>query len=434
MSGQEVKTEMLLHLPIGERYFDFAMRPLRDQHGTIIGAVPEAVDITERRQSEEALRQSQKMEAVGQLTGGVAHDFNNLLTIVRSATDFLRRRDLPEERRRRYIDAISETVERASKLTGQLLAFARRQPLKPQVFNVGTQVEAVTQLIQPLVGGRIRIDVSIDDPDCHAMADIAQFETALLNLALNSRDAMEGQGRIAITVAGAGGIPPLRAQSGRSGEFVAISLADTGTGIPADRLDKIFEPFFTTKEVGKGTGLGLSQAFGFAKQSGGDIEVASTPGQGATFTIYLPRAAAPAVAAELAGGVEPATRGRGYSVLVVEDNDDVGRFSMELLEDLGYRARRVADAASALALLETDEFSADLVFSDVIMPGMNGVEFATIVRERYPGLPVILTSGYSDVLAENAHVGFELIQKPYSVESLSRVLRKAIVRPMREGA
>src|SRR5215218_978229 len=246
MRGEEIQTEMLLHLPIGDRYFDFAMRPLHDQHGAIIGAVPEAIDITERRQGEEALRQSQKMEAVGQLTGGVAHDFNNLLTIIRSATDFLRRRDLPEERRRRYIDAISETVERAAKLTGQLLAFARRQPLKPQVFNVGTQVEAVTQLIRPLVGGRIRIDVSIDDPDCHAMADIAQFETALLNLAVNSRDAMEGQGRIAITVAGAGGIPPLRAQSGRSGEFVAISLADTGTGIPADRLDKIFEPFFTT--------------------------------------------------------------------------------------------------------------------------------------------------------------------------------------------
>ena len=161
MRGEEVKTEMLLHLPIGERYFDFAMRPLRDQHGTVIGAVPEAVDITERRQGEEALRQSQKMEAVGQLTGGVAHDFNNLLTIIRSATDFLRRRDLPDERRRRYIDAISDTVERASKLTGQLLAFARRQPLKPQVFDVGAQVEAVAQLIRPLVGGRIRIEVDI---------------------------------------------------------------------------------------------------------------------------------------------------------------------------------------------------------------------------------------------------------------------------------
>ncbi len=421
-------------LPIGERYFDFAMRPMRDQHGTIIGAVPEAVDITERRQGEEVLRQSQKMEAVGQLTGGVAHDFNNLLTIIRSATDFLRRRELPEERRRRYIDAISETVERASKLTGQLLAFARRQPLKPQVFNVGTQVEAVTQLIQPLVGGRIRIDVGIDDPDCHAVADIAQFETTLLNLALNSRDAMDGEGRIAIKVAGAGGIPPLRAQPARGGEFIAISLQDSGIGIPADRLDKIFEPFFTTKEVGKGTGLGLSQAFGFAKQSGGDIAVASTPGLGATFTIYLPRAAAPAFVAELAAGVEPAARGRGYSVLVVEDNEEVGRFSTELLEDLGYRVKCVADAHSALRLLETDEFSADLVFSDVIMPGMNGVEFANIVRERYPGLPVILTSGYSEVLAESRHVGFELIQKPYSVELLSRVLRKAIVRPLREGA
>ena len=212
MRGEEVQTEMLLRLPIGERYFDFAMRPLRDQHGAIIGAVPEAVDITERRQGEEALRQSQKMEAVGQLTGGVAHDFNNLLTIIRSATDFLRRRELPEERRRRYIDAISETVERASKLTGQLLAFARRQPLKPQVFNVGTQVEAVAQLVRPLVGGRIRIDVEISDSNCFAIADIAQFETALINLAVNGRDAMDGEGRLTVAVRKVHGIPPLRAQ------------------------------------------------------------------------------------------------------------------------------------------------------------------------------------------------------------------------------
>ncbi|MCP4737163.1 MAG: response regulator, partial [Bosea sp.] len=175
------------------------------------------------------------------------------------------------------------------------------------------------------------------------------------------------------------------------------------------------------------TGLGLSQAFGFARQSGGDIGVASTPGHGATFTFYLPRVASAAMAPQAGAAAGPAARGRGYSVLVVEDNDDVGRFSTELLEDLGYRVKRVVDAPSALALLATDEFSADLVFSDVIMPGMNGVELATIIRERYPGLPVILTSGYSEVLAENAHVGFELIQKPYSVESLSRVLRKAII-------
>ena len=427
MRGEEVQTEMLLRLPIGDRYFDFAMRPLRDQHGAIIGAVPEAVDITERRRGEEALRQSQKMEAVGQLTGGVAHDFNNLLTIIRSATDFLRRRELPEERRRRYIDAISETVERASKLTGQLLAFARRQPLKPQVFNVGTQVEAVAQLVRPLVGGRIRIDVEISDSNCFAIADIAQFETALINLAVNGRDAMDGEGRLTVAVRKAHAIPPLRAQPPRNGEFVAVTVADTGAGIAPELLETIFEPFFTTKEVGKGTGLGLSQAFGFAKQSDGDIEVASAPGQGATFTIYLPQAVAPVDAIEAAaGGREPAARGRGYRVLVVEDNDDVGQFSTELLEDLGYTVRRVASADAALAILAEDEFSADLVFSDVIMPGMNGVELAGLIRERYPGLPVVLTSGYSNVLAESAHQGFELIQKPYSVELLSRILRKAI--------
>ena len=427
MRGEEVELEMLLRLPIGERYFDFTMRPLRDQHGAIIGAVPDAIDVTERRQSEDALRQSQKMEAVGQLTGGVAHDFNNLLTIIRSATDFLRRRELPEERRRRYIDAISQTVERASKLTAQLLAFARRQPLKPQVFNVGTQAEAVAQLIRPLVGGRIRIDVEISDSSCFAIADIAQFETALINLAVNSRDAMDSEGRLTIDVRKVHGIPALRAQAARGGEFVAVAMTDTGSGIAPELRETIFEPFFTTKEVGKGTGLGLSQAFGFAKQSDGDIAVESGSGQGATFTIYLPQAAVPADSVTAtATGSEPATRGRGYRVLVVEDNDDVGQFSTELLEDLGYTVRRVASADAALAILAEDEFSADLVFSDVIMPGMNGVELAGIVRERYPGLPVVLTSGYSNVLAENAHRGFELIQKPYSVELLSRSLRKAI--------
>src|ERR1700712_176822 len=290
---QTVRTEMLLHLPIGERFFDFAMRPLFNQHGAVSGAVAEAVDITDRRKGEEALRQSQKMEAIGQLTGGVAHDFNNLLTIIRSATDFLRRRELPEERRRRYIDAISETVERASKLTAQLLAFARRQPLKPQVFNVGTQVENVVQLIRPLVGNTIRIDVEIDSPNYFAVADIAQFETALINLAVNGRDAMGDEGRLRIEVKKVFSIPELRGSPSRNGEFIAVFVKDTGTGIHADKLEAIFEPFFTTKEVGRGTGLGLSQAFGFAKQSEGDIEVISTVGEGSTFIIYLPQADIP---------------------------------------------------------------------------------------------------------------------------------------------
>jgi PAS domain S-box-containing protein len=427
LGGQEARLEMLLHLPIGERFFDFAMRPVFDQNGNVAGAVPEAVDITERRQAEEVLRQSQKMEAVGQLTGGVAHDFNNLLTIIRSATDFLRRRELPEERRRRYVDAISETVERASKLTAQLLAFARRQPLKPEVFDVGAQVDNVVQLIRPLVGGRIEISVAIEAPGCFTIADVAQFETALINLAINARDAMNDEGRLTMSVTQTDRLPALRGQSARSGDFIAISIADTGIGIAPENLDAIFEPFFTTKEVGKGTGLGLSQAFGFARQSGGDIAVKSTLRKGATFTIYLPQAPAPLAAGEASVlGSEPAATGRGYRVLVVEDNDEVGQFSTELLEDLGYSVRRVANANAALAILAEDEFATDLVFSDVIMPGMNGVELAGLIRERFPGLPVVLTSGYSDVLAANAHHGFELIQKPYSVESLSRILRKAI--------
>jgi len=428
LKGEEARiVDMLLHLPIGERYFDFAMRPLYDRHGAVTGAVPEAVDITERRQGEEALRQAQKMEAVGQLTGGVAHDFNNLLTIIRSATDFLRRRELPEERRRRYVDAISETVERASKLTAQLLAFARRQPLKPQVFNVAAQVDAIVQLVRPLAGSLIQIDTEIDDFNAYTIADIGQFETALINLAINARDAMDGEGRLKIAVNKVSGIPPLRAQAARHGDFIAVSVADTGTGIAARHLDAIFEPFFTTKEVGKGTGLGLSQAFGFAKQSGGEIAVASALGHGATFTIYLPQAPAPADdAGNAAIRNEPATTGRGYRVLLVEDDDEVGRFSTELLVDLGYIVRRAADATAALEILAEDEFAVDLVFSDVIMPGMNGVELAGVIREHFPGLPVVLTSGYSNVLAENAHHGFELIQKPYSVESLSRILRKAI--------
>jgi PAS domain S-box-containing protein len=425
--GESVRTEMLLNLPTGERFFDFTMRPVFDQHGAVSGVLPEAMDITERRQAEEALRQSQKMDAVGQLTGGVAHDFNNLLTIIRSATDFLRRRELSEDRRRRYIDAISDTVDRASKLTGQLLAFARRQPLTPQVFDVGSQVETIAQLIRPLMGGRIQIGVELGDFRYFATADVAQFEGALVNLAVNARDAMAGEGSLSISVNAVDAVPALRGHASRDGQFVAISVTDTGSGIAADKLDAIFEPFFTTKDVGKGTGLGLSQALGFAKQSGGDIKVTSTPAKGSTFTIYLPQAESPAAGAEAAAvGAEASMSGRGHCVLVVEDNEDVGRFSTELLQDLGYAIKWAVNAREALATLAEDEFAFDLVFSDVIMPGMNGVELATVIRERYPGLPVVLTSGYSSVLADNAHRGFELIQKPYSVEALSRTLRKAI--------
>jgi PAS domain S-box-containing protein len=425
--GGTWRGEVLLELPAGERHFDIALRPVSGQREKVTAILAEAVDVTDRHRNEEALRQAQKMQAVGQLTGGVAHDFNNLLTIIRSATDFLRRRDLPEDRRGRYIDAISDTVDRASKLTGQLLAFARRQPLAPRIFDVGVQAASVMNLIRPLVGGRIDIELKIEPGDNFALADVTQFETALVNLAVNARDAMDGEGRLAIGVAAVGRIPGVRAHPPREGDFIAVSIADTGAGIAAQHLNSIFEPFFTTKDVGKGTGLGLSQAFGFAKQTGGEIGVSSRVGEGATFTIYLPRANVSAeIEEKTKASPQVVTGGRGHRVLVVEDNKDVGEFSTELLRDLGYAVDWVTSASDALSAIAKDEFAFDLVFSDVIMPGMNGVELAAVIRDRYPGLPVVLTSGYSHVLAENAHEGFELVQKPYSVELLSRTLRKAI--------
>jgi PAS domain S-box-containing protein len=425
-AGSSTRTELELNLPSGRRHLDLALRPVTDETGRVTAVLAEGVDTTEQRLNEEALRQAQKMEAVGQLTGGVAHDFNNLLTIIRSATDFLRRRELPDERRRRYVDAISDTVDRASRLTAQLLAFARRQPLAPVTFDVVNQIESIASLVRPLVGARIRIEVRRPPETLLALADVGQFETAMVNLAVNARDAMGGEGQLIIAAKHVGEIPAVRAHGARQGNFVAVSIVDSGAGIPEQHLQAIFEPFFTTKEVGKGTGLGLSQVFGFAKQSGGDVVVTSVVGEGATFTIYLPRSETQSVAiADIAGSGET-FGGIGNRVLVVEDNQDVGNFSTELLQDLGYATEWVTSAADALALLARDDLAFDLVFSDVIMPGMNGVELATIIRDRYPGLPVVLTSGYSSVLAENAHQGFELVQKPYSVELLSRVLRRSI--------
>ncbi len=390
-------------------------------------------EVKERARTEEALRQSQKMEAIGQLTGGVAHDFNNLLTIVRTSVDFLRRRDLPEERRRRYVDAIVETVERAAKLTGQLLAFARRQALKPEVFNVPARVETISDMLRTLVGSRIEITTDVGCEECHVEADVSQFETALVNMAVNARDAMDSEGRLAIAVRAVDRMPAIRDHAGGDGEFVCVSLTDTGAGMAPEQLPHVFEPFYTTKEVGKGTGLGLSQVYGFAKQSGGDVAVESTPGKGTTFTLYLPRVNAPDDTDEVADAGEAIGEemGRGRRVLVVEDNIEVGRFSTQSLQDLGYETTWAANANEALAILAERPGDFDVVFSDVIMPGINGVELGREIRRRHPGLPVVLTSGYSHVLAEEGRHGFELLQKPYAVEELSRILRRVTGRRRR---
>jgi PAS domain S-box-containing protein len=386
------------------------------------------------RAAEDALRQAQKMEAVGQLTGGVAHDFNNLLTVIRSSADLLRRPDLPEERRRRYVDAIAETVGRAAKLTGQLLAFARRQALRPEVFDAGARVRAVADMLRSIVGARVRVATEVACEGCLVEADASQFETAVVNMAVNARDAMEAGGTLTMRVEAVPRMPAIRGHAGGGRAFVAVSLADTGAGISPDALARIFEPFFTTKEVGRGTGLGLSQVYGFAKQSGGDVAVESEVGRGTTFTLYLPRAergpAAEAAAAG-AGGAGPSEYGRGRRVLVVEDNAEVGAFSTQVLQDLGYETTWATNADEALArLAEGGRF--DVVFSDVVMPGMGGVELGREIRRLHPGLPVVLTSGYSHVLAEEGRHGFELLHKPYAAEELSRLLRRAVAR--RRGA
>jgi PAS domain S-box-containing protein len=383
-------------------------------------------EVAGRMQSEEALRQSQKLEAIGQLTGGVAHDFNNLLTVIRGAAEMLRRPELPDDRRRRYVEAITETSDRAAKLTSQLLAFSRRQALRPVVFSAGRRIEAIRDMLTTVVGPRILLTTRTDCEDLYVEADPTHFDTAIVNMAVNARDAMDGAGELTIIVAPATATPRVRGHEAARGEFVEITVSDTGVGIPPDQLAKIFEPFFTTKEIGKGTGLGLSQVYGFAKQSGGEVAAESQPGAGATFRMYLPRVSAAQEAAPHAQ--ETVGAAAGGHILVVEDNEQVGAFSSQLLAELGFETTWAANAAAALHLLDENRGRFAAVFSDVVMPGMNGVDLGREIARREPGLPVILTSGYSHVLAQEGRHGFELLQKPYSIDDLTRVLRRAIGR------
>lgn len=384
-------------------------------------------EAAERERVEDALRQSQKMEAIGQLTGGVAHDFNNLLTVILSGVDALRRSNLSEERRGVYINAIAETAERAAKLTAQLLAFARRQPLSEVVFDAADKVDRIVEMLRTVVGSRITLTADLRVRPAPVKADLVQFETALVNMAVNARDAMGGEGSIIISVDECAEIPAAPGYAAVPGHYIAVSIADSGMGLAAEQIARIFEPFFTTKEVGKGTGLGLSQVYGFAKQSGGDVRVESEPGEGATFILYLPRTVEAELTREPEAEMEEPDGSATGRILVVEDNERVGEHASQLLADLGYETVLVPDAASALEILGTEVGSFDLVLTDIVMPGaMGGVDLARALSKTDPVLPVVLTSGYSEVLADDGAGEFELLRKPYSMEALSTLMRRVL--------
>ncbi|MEP9403337.1 PAS domain-containing protein [Sphingomonas silueang] len=373
--------------------------------------------------AQDALRQSQKMEAIGQLTGGVAHDFNNLLTIVRSSVDLLRQPSLTDARRERYLSAISDTVDRAARLTGQLLAFARRSALQPSVFDANAAIAALGDIVRTLAGSRIVVEVRPCAGPAFVDVDPNQFDTAIVNMAANARDAMQGEGRLTITVAQVDGIPASGHAPAQAGRHIAVAIADTGSGIADDLVGRIFEPFFTTKGLGKGTGLGLSQVFGFAKQSGGEVRVRGTPGD-TVFTLYLPQADAPAAAAPTPRAEPDDLAGLGLRVLVVEDNAAVGHTTAQALEQHGFLPTHVVDGQAALEVIAAGADRFDIVFSDVVMPRVDGLELAARLRADHPRLPVLLTSGYSDVIARQGTRGFELLHKPYTIAQLTAALRR----------
>lgn len=372
----------------------------------------------ERAKAEEQLRQSQKMQALGQLTGGLAHDFNNLLTVIQGSADMLCRPELPEAKRIRFAQAIVQAATNAASLTSQLLAFARRQPLMPEQINVDALIDDMQELIQGTVGERIQVEISRGSPSCPVKVDRAQLQSAILNIASNARDAMGGVGLLTIhteTVDRADGA-----------KMTAIEIADTGKGMDAETMDRIFEPFFTTKGTGKGTGLGLSQVYGFASQSGGDVEAHSEPGKGTRLTVLLPCVEAEASMAADDAGIE-AIEQPAMTILVVEDNEHVGAFVETLLSELGHQVTLAASGEEALEVARGTRF--DIVLSDVVMPGMGGLKLAQTLEREQPELPVVLATGYSQEITDSGSGGRPVILKPYRLATLSDALAAAMKTP-----
>jgi signal transduction histidine kinase/DNA-binding response OmpR family regulator len=394
-------------------------------------------EAAERAKIEQVLRQSQKMEAVGKLTGGVAHDFNNLLQVIGGNLQLLTKHVAGDEKAEQRLRNALAGVSRGSKLASQLLAFGRRQPLVPKVVNLGRLVRGLDDLLRRTLGDGVEIETVISGGLWNTLVDPSQVENAILNLTINARDAMQAHGKLTIEAGNAALADDTdgRHEEVRPEQYVMLAVTDTGCGMTAEVIEQVFEPFFTTKPEGQGTGLGLSMVYGFVKQSGGHIKVYSEPGKGTTIRLYLPRACgAEDVVAE---GELGAVTGGSETVLVVEDDDEVRATVVELLTDLGYRVLEAGDAQSALAIIESGG-AIDVLFTDVVMPGpVRSPELARQARARLPEVAVLFTSGYTDnaiVHGGRLDQGIELLSKPYTREALARKLRHVLRNQQRRAA
>ncbi len=385
--------------------------------------------IEERERVEAVLRQSQRLEAVGQLTSGVAHDFNNLLTVILGSLQFLER-DETDPKSRRRLDMMRTAAERGAKLTAQLLAFSRRQRLEPKPVDLNETVASMRDLLQSTMGGSVRLETVFQPGLWPALVDPTQIELIILNLAINARDAMEVGGGLTVETANVnlpGGAR--RPEEPPAGEYVAVTVSDTGSGMPEDVVARVFEPFFTTKPVGKGSGLGLSQVLGFAQQSGGGVRIDTRPGEGTSVKVFLPRAAG------AAAGQPPAARrmaaaqaARSGVILLVDDDSAVREITRALLDEAGFEIVEAGSGGAALEILDRGH-SVDLLLVDFAMPGMNGVEVARAAQARRPQLPILFVTGHADLTALK-EVGEErIVPKPFRQDELRQKIERVLGRP-----
>jgi PAS domain S-box-containing protein len=441
---REIAVEILNYKKNGASFWNaLFISPVFDAAGKLVYFFASQLDVTRRRDAEEALRQAQKMEAVGQLTGGVAHDFNNLLTVIQGFSDMVlnQLRGDPDkfdrQKAARSMEAVTQAAERGATLTQQLLAFSRKQKLQGRVVNFAELIEQLRPLIERTAGGQVHIDLKLDGAPCNARVDPTQAELAIVNILINARDAMPDGGVATIELTrrhieqgdqGFGELAP--------GHYVMLSITDTGTGMSPDIMRRVTEPFFTTKEQGKGTGLGLSMVYGFMKQSGGSLRIYSEEGVGTTVRMLFPCESAPAEPERARPSRNAADKHGTETVLVVEDLEDVGDYAEAVLRDFGYRVLRARDAREALEVLDGADH-VDLLFSDLIMPGgMNGVMLAREVKRRRPKMRVLLTTGYAESAIERVDARgaeFDLIGKPYKRIDLVTRVRQAIDGPTGVG-